>query len=188
MAAHPDAEWYAVNGVSGDVLSSEEEIMPDSEPEADGLVVPLLIDTPAAWTACFVQHDENFPLRTYRWYTESGPKVITLPCGYATSSGGGFGWHHIALEHEQQWRQRIIQVGQSTDGAGWDDLMAWQIQGAMDFPAKNVDQVNGKRCIGAPTVMYDSSGEYAYTFYPTTVFTEDSKIVITSIPGSTYTC
>lgn len=50
--------------------------------------------------------------------------------------------------------------------------MAWQIQEAMDHPS----------------LMYDGDGDYVYTFYPTAIFTEDSKTVITSILGSNYTC
>lgn len=189
MSDHPDASWYAVSTATGDLLSSEDEVVQAPTATPPGEVGPFLIDDPVAWTACFVQRDENYSLASYQWWTASGPMIINLTCGYHNAATNkGTGWHHIAGGHEQDWRNRIIQTGQSTDGAGWDDLMAWQIQEAMNFPAANENHGSGKRCVGTPVMMYEADGSYVYTFYPSTIFTEDSKIVITSIPGSSYTC
>lgn len=66
--------------------------------------------------------------------------------------------------------------------------MAWQIQGAMDFPLVNVPQLYNKRCISAPVLMYDGDGDYLYTFNPTTIFTEDTNRVITSYPSTNPGC
>lgn len=191
MSAAPNASWYAVSA-GGDILTSEDDLvdLAPPAPAPDGQVSPYLINDPFAWAACFVNYDEDYPLAAYAWTTSAGnPMNIQLQCGYHTSStGAGHGWHHISVQHEQQWRNRIIQVGGSADGAGWDDLMSWANLETISWPYYYAGQISSKVCVSSATMMYDNDGDYVYTFWPTVIFSEDSKRVITSIPSSSSRC
>lgn len=191
MAGAPGASWYAMNA-NGEILSSEDNIidLAPPEPALEGEVSPYLIDDPFAWAACFLNYDETYPLASYTWwYTSQATMTIELQCGYHNSAtGAGHGWHHIAAGHEQQWRNRIIQTGESSDGAGWDDLMSWVNLETISWPYYNERQSNYKVCVSSATLMYDGDGDYVYTFWPSVIFTEDTKRIITSIPSSYSVC
>lgn len=177
----------------GQVFGSEDDHLLQRPTDTAGEVVtPLLIDDAAAWSACFVVHDEDYPLASYIYWEASGdPRVIELQCGYhSTANDTGHGWHHISYQHESQWRDRITQLatGDPT-GAGWDDLMSFVNDAVIGWPEVDVPRAsNSTRCVGAPVLMYDADGTYEYTFYPSVIFGTDSNRVITSIPGSSYSC
>ncbi|MFT4230553.1 MAG: hypothetical protein QM602_09705 [Microbacterium sp.] len=189
IAEHAGAAWFAV-AASGELFGSDDAQLFDVGQEADGYVTPYLIDNLVAWTACFVEHDEDYPLASYTYWGSSSSKTIQLQCGYHNStSGSGHGWHHISVQHESQWRDRIIQLstGDPT-GAGWDDLMSFVNDTTIAWPMVDKSHGSKKRCVGAPVLMYDKYGNYEYTFYPSVIFTTNTKRVITSIPSSSYTC
>lgn len=191
MSEHPGATWFAVS--NGTVFGSEDEPLipePASAPD-DGTVTPFLINDPIAWTACFVNHDEDYPLASYTYWGGSDPKIIELQCGYHnTDTSTGHGWHHISAGHESQWRDRIKQLtsGDPT-GAGWDDLMSFANDSNISSPLIDIPRgSNNTRCVSAPILMYDLQGDYEYTFNPSVIFSTDTNRVITSIPSSTPSC
>lgn len=147
-------------------------------------IEPYLLD-PLAWSACYVAMDDTYTIRTYTYWRQSGGTwTIKLNCGYSQ-----YGYKHIEINHETQWRDRIIQAAGGGLGNGWDDLMSWAAEETIAWPFVSTHRPsNNTRCVGAPIIMYDGDGDYVYTFYPSFVFSQDNKYLITAIPGSSYTC
>jgi hypothetical protein len=190
MASHPGAKWFAANK-DGEIIGSEDQhLMPAPARRAAGVAAPYLIDDPAAWNACFIQHDQTYRLASYTYYGTGNPMVIKLECGYHNSSNDtGFGWWHISGGHESQWRGRITQVNGDTTGAGWDDLMSFANETNLGWPFTDVPRgSNNTRCVSAPIMTYNNKGEWQYTFTPSIVFATDNKRIITSIPSTNNAC
>lgn len=167
-----------------------EELFPDHENRSNDTVTPYLIDTSAAWIACFGPlFNNDYILATFETNAYNlGRFYMTLNCG--TSA---YGWHHIQAAHQSQWQQRLDTANQGTPGGGpavaWDDLMALATRNVLKNPWWYTVEYSGKRCF-TQTIQIRRNSDNAVIFQgsPTVVVSMTNLRVITSYPTTNEDC
>ena len=147
-----------------------------------------LIDSPAAWNACFGPLlDPQFVLANFTLNAPSlGRYNIRLRCG--TSS---YGWHHIQQRHQREWQQRLDTANEIGPGPAdtWDDLMALATAAVLRNPWWYTVEYDGKRCFTQSILVYqNANGQEIFRAWPTIVLSMSNQQVITSYPTSVQDC
>lgn len=155
-------------------------------------IQPYLIDTPAAWIACFGPvFDPNYSLQSF---SVNGWGVLDdftarLACGDANTKTSG--WHHIQDRHQSQWQARLDDANSAGpgDAATWDDLMALATSSVLEDPWWYTQEYSGKRCFTQEILVYENeTGDEIFRAWPSVVVSMTSKQIITSYPSRNIDC
>lgn len=146
---------------------------------------PRLLDL-WMWTQCWTINDSNFTIKSYDWWWSGQKNQIDLKCGFHdTARGTGSGYKHIAAGHQQDWQNKLDQIGDPR--YSWDDVMSSGIYAALMYPEYTTAQSGQKRCAYGILVYLTAKG-IQQQFEPTVFWSENNKLIITAIPKTKGSC
>lgn len=182
--------WNVVVETTGQVVPFDDlgDLIPEPSPAAEGEVTPRLIDDPVAWGSCFGPfYNRDYSLAAFDDVPDASG-TIYLQCGPHDTKT--YGWHHIQVQHEDDWQTRIDTANAMTGrtGGNWDDLMAFSAMAATTGPAQWTIQYDGKRCYYTPITITDQHNNAVFTYHPTVVVSMTNSRVITAYPSTSQDC